>query len=60
MDIVEAMSIQREFGLLTNDSLLVAVARRINCESIASADKLFAGLRGLTVYEPSDIKDQAT
>jgi predicted nucleic acid-binding protein len=60
VDLIESMSVQREFGLLTNDSLLVAVARRINCESIASADKGFAGLRGLTVYEPSDIKDQAT
>jgi len=56
VDMVEAMSIQREFGLLTNDSLLVAVARRINCEAIATADKAFNNLKGFLIYGPSDLE----
>ena len=55
VDVVEATSIQREFGLLTNDSLLVAVARRINCEAIATADRAFANLKGFSIYGPSDL-----
>lgn len=55
-DIVEAMSIQREFGLLTNDALLLAVARRLNCTAIASADKAFRDLRGVLVYQPGDLE----
>lgn len=55
-DIIEAMSIQREFGLLTNDALLLAVARRLNCATIASADKAFRDLRGFLVYQPTDLE----
>lgn len=54
-DVLEAMRIQREAGLLTNDALLLAVARRLNCVSIASADKTIAAARGFTVYGPSDV-----
>ena len=57
IDVIEAMSIQREFGLLTNDALFVAIARRLNCELIASADKVFANLQGFTVHRPSDLLD---
>ena len=57
LDLIEALSIQREFGLLTNDSLLVAVARRLNCDSLASADKAFGRLTGFMVYAPDDLKD---
>ena len=55
-DILGAMGIQREFGLLTNDALLVAVARRLNCTAVASADKAFRDLRGFLVYSPADIE----
>lgn len=54
-DILEAMRIQREAGLLTNDALLLAVARRLNCVAIASADKTIASVPGFTVYAPSDL-----
>jgi predicted nucleic acid-binding protein len=57
IDFIEAMRIQREFGLLTNDSLLVAVARRLNCESVASADGAFQRLSGMMVYAPDDLED---
>ena len=57
VDFIEALSVQREFGLLTNDSLLVAVARRLSCDSIASADGAFQKLRGFLVYAPEDLRD---
>lgn len=57
IDFVESMRIQREFGLLTNDSLLAAVARRLNCDSVASADKAFQRLSGFMVYAPDDLED---
>ena len=55
-DILEAMRIQREAGLLTNDALLLAVARRLNCVAIASAEKTIASAPGFTIYTPSDVK----
>jgi len=55
IDMLEAISIHREFGLLTNDSLLVATARRLNCDSVVSADRAFARLRGFLVYSPGDL-----
>jgi len=56
VDIGEAMGIQREFGLLTNDSFLVAVARRIHSEAIATADSAFGTIKGFLVYGPSDLE----
>ena len=52
VDILEALSIQREFGLLTNDALLLAIARRLNCSAIASADSAFDGVNGIVLYTP--------
>jgi predicted nucleic acid-binding protein len=57
VDILGMMSIQREFGLLTNDALLLAIARRVNCRSIASADKAFDRVTGFLVYSPDDLTD---
>jgi predicted nucleic acid-binding protein len=54
-DVLEAMRIQLEAGLLTNDALLLSVARRLNCSAIASADKVIASAPGFTVYAPSDV-----
>jgi len=57
LDVLEAMNVQREFGLLTNDSIIVATARRLNCTSIVSADRAFRNLKKFDVYSPSDLKD---
>ncbi|MBM3298099.1 MAG: type II toxin-antitoxin system VapC family toxin [Candidatus Aminicenantes bacterium] len=54
-DFWEAVRIQREAGLLTNDALLLAVARRLNCEAVASADRRIAAAPGFKVYSPKDI-----
>ncbi len=54
-DLLETMRIQREAGLLTNDALLLAVARRLNCEAVATADRAIARAPGFNVFGPSDI-----
>jgi predicted nucleic acid-binding protein len=51
------MRIQKEAGLLTNDALLLAVARRLNCEAVASADKAIAQAPGFRVFSPADAPD---
>lgn len=57
VDVIEALSIQREFGLLTNDALLLAIARRLNCSSIASADSMFGRAQRFAVYAVGDISE---
>jgi len=57
VDIIEAMNIQREIGLLTNDALLLASVRRLNCSAIASADQAFRTIKGVLIYQPSDLED---
>lgn len=57
VDVIEALSIQREFGLLTNDALLLAVGRRLNCSAMATADRIMAAVKGCVLYEPSDLGD---
>ena len=54
-DFLEAMRIQKEAGLLTNDALLLAVARRLNCEAVASADRAIARAPGFAVFAHSDL-----
>lgn len=54
-DVIEAIRIQREAGLLTNDALLLAAARRLNCEAVASADRAVAQAPGFRVFAPADI-----
>lgn len=54
-DIIEALNIQREYGLLTNKALLLAIARRLNCDAIASADKALEKAKGFLIYSPLDI-----
>jgi len=55
-DILEGLRIQKEAGLLTNDALLLAAARRLNCEAVASADKAIARAPGFSVFAPADIQ----
>ena len=54
-DVLEAVRIQHETGLLTSDALLLAVARRLNIESIATTDKAIAAAPGFSIYAPGDI-----
>jgi predicted nucleic acid-binding protein len=54
-DVLEAVRVQRESGLLTNDALLLAVLRRLNVKSLATADAAFRDIPGWTVFSPDDI-----
>lgn len=54
-DLLAAHELQASHGLLTNDALLLAMAQRLEIHSVATSDKAFQGITGLTVYEPGDI-----
>ena len=51
----EAQQIRSTYGLLTNDSLIVAAAQEYGIESLASRDDDFDAIGGLTVYKPTDL-----
>jgi predicted nucleic acid-binding protein len=54
-DFLEAVLLQKQHGLLTNDSLNLAVAKRLGIQEIATADSNFDAVQGLIVYKPQDI-----
>jgi predicted nucleic acid-binding protein len=56
-DFVTAISLQRQFGLMTNDALLAACAGRLGIQSLASADKTFSQVRGVILYSPDDLQE---
>ena len=41
---------------MTNDSLILAVTRRLGLTEIATADSHFDPIAGLSVYKPDDLK----
>jgi predicted nucleic acid-binding protein len=55
MDFPPALELQRQHGLLTNDSLQLAVGARAGVNVIATADSQFAVVTGWTVYRPDDV-----
>ncbi len=53
---VEASAaVRRQYGLLTNDSILVAVMKELGLTSLATLDKDFDRVEGLGVYKPTDV-----
>lgn len=54
-DFAVALELQRQFGLLTIDSINLAVARRLGINEIATADTHFDYIQGLIVYKPDDV-----
>jgi len=50
-----ADEIRTRYGLLTNDSMLIAAAREYGIDCIASHDSDFDDIDGITVYKPRDI-----
>jgi predicted nucleic acid-binding protein len=54
-DFEAALELQRKHGLLTNDSLNLAVAKRLGVQGIATADANFDAIQGLIVYKPQEI-----
>jgi len=54
-DFYVALEFQRQYGLLTNDSLNLAAAKRLGIHEVATADANFDAVQGLIVYRPADI-----
>lgn len=54
-DFLVALEIQEQHGLLTNDSLNIAVAKRLGIREVATADKILDSVQGLIVYRPEDL-----
>ena len=54
-DFFVALELQKQHDLLTNDSLNLAVAKRLGIKGIATADASFDRVQGFTVYKPTDI-----
>jgi predicted nucleic acid-binding protein len=52
----KALEIQERHGLLTNDSLIAAIALRIEADVLVSADARFQAIKELRTYAPSDVK----
>lgn len=52
----KALEIQEQYGLLTNDSLVAAIAARVHADALASADARFQAIKELRTYAPSDVK----
>lgn len=54
-DFFVALELQKRHGLLTNDSLNLAVARRLAIDEIATADANFDQINGIVVYKAEDL-----
>ncbi len=48
-------TVRQQYGLLTNDSLLVAAMQEANLQKLATLDQDFARISGLLVYQPTDV-----
>jgi predicted nucleic acid-binding protein len=55
VDFAVALELQRQFGLLTIDSVNLAIMRRLGANEIATADSNFDHIQGLIVYKPDDL-----
>jgi predicted nucleic acid-binding protein len=52
----KALPLQERYGLMTNDSVIAAVAIRLEADALVSADTRFKVVKDLNVYAPSDLK----
>jgi predicted nucleic acid-binding protein len=56
-DLMEkALEFQERYGLLTNDSVILAVAIRLEADALVSADTRFQAIKDIQIYAPSDVK----
>jgi predicted nucleic acid-binding protein len=54
--LIRAAQIERQsFGLLTNDSMIVACMRQQGVTAIATSDSDFEQVSGISVFRPDDI-----
>ena len=54
--LAKALELQERYGLLTNDSLIAAIALRMEADVLASADTRFQAIKELRTCAPSDVK----
>ena len=57
-DFITALTLQRQYGLLTNDALFLAIATRLRVTSIVSADSVFKNVQGIFHYSPDDLNEE--
>jgi predicted nucleic acid-binding protein len=53
--IVKSQPVRASYGLLVNDSLAVAMMQEKAVRDLASGDKTFSRVKGLSVYSPADL-----
>lgn len=51
-----AFALQRRHGLLTNDSVILAMAIRLEADCLVSSDKGFQAIEEIAVFAPSDLR----
>jgi predicted nucleic acid-binding protein len=54
-DLTLALELQRQHGLLTNDSLHLAAALRVNMTALATNDPCFDQVPTVTLFKPDDV-----
>jgi predicted nucleic acid-binding protein len=52
-DILNSIKVKEAYGLLTNDSLIVALMQKQNIKLLATNDKDFAKIKFLHIWKPS-------
>lgn len=52
----QALTWQQQYGLMTNDSILLAACQEYNCRNLASNDRAFVGVREITLWQPADVE----
>jgi predicted nucleic acid-binding protein len=56
IDFTIALQLQKEHGLLTNDSLNLAIAIRHGISTVASNDGQMDSIQGFEFYQPTDLR----
>jgi predicted nucleic acid-binding protein len=59
-DFLAALDLQRRYGVMTNDSLFLAVGQRLRIGNLATADRHLTSLSDFKVFYPSDLNQKAT
>jgi len=54
---LKALPWQQRYGLMTNDSILLAACQEYSCWNLASNDQVFVGIEELTLWKPFDVEE---
>ncbi|MBI5243203.1 MAG: type II toxin-antitoxin system VapC family toxin [Elusimicrobia bacterium] len=47
---------QRKYGLLTNDSVVLAIALRLKADALVTADQALLSIQDIPVFRPTDLR----